>query len=131
MSKLTKILIATVFTLLLAAPGAQAQRFGGPRVFVGVGPAYYGYGYGYSPYYYPGYGYAPRANTGEVKIDTKIKDGAIYVDNGFAGATQKLKKFWLTIGNHDIEVRDSTGHPVFKERVQVLADQTVNIKPTN
>jgi hypothetical protein len=63
-----------------------------------------------------------------VKIDTKIKNGSIYVDGGFAGATGKLKKFSLTTGNHDIEVRDSTGHAVLKERVQVLAGRTVEIR---
>jgi len=90
------------------------------------------YGYGYRPYYYyPGYAYAPRPNMGDVKIDTKIKNDSIYVDGGFAGVTGKLKKFSLTTGNHDIELRDSAGHTVVKERVQVMPRRTVEIKPTS
>ena len=134
MSRLSKIVTVFSLVLLLAVP-ALAQRgfhggFGGPRVFVGVGP-YYGYGYGYyGPYpYYPGYGYAyaTHPNMGDVKIDTKIKNGSIYVDGGYAGETGKLKKFSLTTGNHDIEMRDSAGNSVFKERVEVIPGKTVEI----
>jgi hypothetical protein len=80
---------------------------------------------------YPDYGYPPRTNMGTVKIDTKIKNGSVYVDGGFAGATGKLKKFSLTAGNHDIELRDSTGHTALTERVQVIAGRTVEIKPAS
>src|SRR5580692_7959181 len=104
MSRFAKIFTVASLALLVAIPALGQVRFGGPRFFVGprvvIGPAYYGpayygsgYGYGYySPYYpYPAYGYAPRASTGNVKIDTKIKNGTIYVDGGYAGATGKLK----------------------------------------
>ena len=134
MSRLSKIISVASLVLLLASP-ALAQRFrggfGGPRVFVGVGPGFYGYGYGPYPYY-PGYAYGyypygPAANIGDVKIDTKIKNGSIYVDGGYAGVTGKLKKFSLTAGNHDIELRDSAGNSVFKERVDVVPGRTVEI----
>jgi hypothetical protein len=85
-----------------------------------------------SPYpRYPDYGYSTRANMGNVKIDTKIKNGSIYVDGGLAGATGKLKKFSLTAGNHDIELRDSSGQTALKETVQVIAGRTVEIKPAS
>jgi len=143
MSRFAKIITAASLALLVTVPALAQRRFGGPRVFVGsrvvigpayYGPAYYGYGYGgyYSPYtYYPAYGYTPRASMGNVKIDTKIKNGTIYVDGGYAGATGKLKKFSLTTGNHDIELRNSASHTVLKERVQVIPGRTVEIKPVS
>jgi hypothetical protein len=142
MSRFTKIITVASLALLIAIPALGQVRFGGffagPRVVIGpayYGPAYYGYGYGYGYYgpynYYPGYGYAPRPSMGNVKIDTKIKNGMIYVDGGYAGETGKLKKFPLTTGNHDIELRDSASHTVLKERVQVIPGRTVEIKPVS
>jgi hypothetical protein len=95
---------------------------------------YVGYGYGWGPAWYPGYYYArpqvyavaPRG--GDVKIDTHMKDGSVYVDGGFAGTTGKLKHFALQPGNHDIEVRNTAGQTLFKDRVHVIAGKTVDIK---
>jgi hypothetical protein len=78
----------------------------------------------------PGYRLVPRARLGKVKIETKIKNGSIYVDGGLAGATRKLKTFSIAAGNHDIELRDSTGHTAFKQTVQVIPGRTVEIRPT-
>jgi len=99
--------------------------------------AAYGYGWGpawyYSPYYYPAYYpaggvYAVAPRGGDVKIDTHLKDASVYVDGGFAGSTGKLKHFSLKSGNHDIEVRNSTGQTLFHDKVQVLPGRTVEIK---
>ena len=99
--------------------------------------AVYGYGWGpgwYSPYYYyPGYYpvagvYALAPRTGEVKIETHLKDASVYVDGGFAGSTGKLKEFRLQLGNHDIEVRNSAGQTLFHSKVQVLAGKKVDIR---
>lgn len=89
----------------------------------------YGYGY-YSPLWYnrPYVYVPPRVNTGEVKIDTHMKGGSIYVDGGYAGETTKLKKFDLRPGNHDIDIRDSGGYTIYHERVQVLVGKTTEIK---
>src|ERR1700758_2738607 len=80
-----------------------------------VAPSF-GYYYGPSWYYrpwHPGYVYvAPRR--GDVKIESHVKGESIYVDGGFAGVTGKLKKFELQPGNHQIEVRDPNGYPVFQ-----------------
>jgi hypothetical protein len=57
-----------------------------------------------------------------------MKGGSIYVDGGFAGETTKLKKFALRPGNHDIEVRDASGYTIYRERVNVLAGKTTDIK---
>ena len=66
-----------------------------------------------------------------MKIDTKLKDGSVYIDGGFAGTTKKLKKFSLRAGNHDIELRDSRGETILQERVQVIPHRTIELKPGN
>jgi hypothetical protein len=110
--------------LLNALPPAQSQAQAQPLPPLPPQAPVYN-----SPYSnYPNYGFAPRIRMGKVKIDTKIKNGSVYVDGGLAGATRKLKKFSIAAGNHDIELRDSTGHTAFKERVQVIAGRTVEIK---
>jgi hypothetical protein len=81
-------------------------------------------------YPYP-YAYAPdymAENFGYVKIKTESKDASVYVDGGFADRVEKAKKFALRPGNHDIELRDSDGRTLFKERVQVLVGKTTELK---
>jgi hypothetical protein len=109
---------ATGTYLLSALPPSQPQAQLQPQPRVDTIP--------YSRY--PNYGFPPRVRMGKVKIDTKIKNGTIYVDGGLAGVTRKLKNFSITEGNHDIELRDSTGHTALKERVQVIAGRTVEIR---
>jgi hypothetical protein len=117
--------LALMVTLLPVSQVEAAGRFGG-RAFVGFygGPAFYPYYYSYYPQAY--YGAAPRV--GDVKINTHLKDGSIYVDGGFAGITGKLKEFPLQPGNHDIQVRDSAGNTLFQNKVQVLVGKTLEIK---
>jgi hypothetical protein len=81
-------------------------------------------------YPYP-YAYPPdymAQNFGYVKIKTESKDASVYVDGGFADRIEKAKKFALRPGNHDIELRDSDGRTLFKERVQVLVGKTTELK---
>ena len=122
----------TLMIAIVALPQTGAAQ----RVFFRP-YAVYGYGWGpawYSPYYsYPGYYpvarvYAVGPRTGEVKIETHLKDASVYVDGGFAGSTGKLKQFHLQLGNHDIEVRNSAGQTLFRDKVQVLPGKTVDIK---
>ncbi len=80
-------------------------------------------------YPYP-YAYAPdymNQTFGYVKLDTKRKDASVYVDGGFADKIDKAKKFALRPGNHDIELRDSDGREIFKERVAVLVGKTTTL----
>ena len=130
-----------ILTLALAGLAAVAQPASAQRLIrrtpIFVTP-YYGHGYWYGPgwwgpSYYPwGPAYlVPRPNTGEVKIKTKAKDESIYVDGGFAGVTGKLKHFQLSPGNHEIELRDPAGRTIFRERVQVIRDKTIEIRPTS
>jgi hypothetical protein len=77
----------------------------------------------------PVFGFPQPRLFGNVKIDTKRKDVMVYVDGGFAGRITDLKKFSLPAGNHDIELRDSRGQPIFKEQVQVIPQKTVEVSP--
>src|SRR5436190_1916259 len=121
MNWLTKTLGIMLLVGLTAAPSMAAYHAFGPRaVFrprVFVGPAY---GY-FGPKWYNPYGsvHAVGPSTGEVKIDTGLKDATVYVDGGFVGPVTKFRKFGLRPGNHDIELRDVSGRTIFEQRVQV------------
>src|SRR5207245_7477416 len=80
-------------------------------------------------YPYP-YAYPPdymAANFGYVKIKTDRKDANVYVDGGFADKVEKAKKFALRPGTHEIELRDSDGRSLFRERVAVLVGKTTEL----
>jgi hypothetical protein len=49
------------------------------------------------------------------------------VDGGFADRVEKAKKFALRPGTHDIELRDSDGHTLFRERIAVIVDKTTEL----
>ena len=80
----------------------------------------YPYPYAYSPDYM-------AANFGYVKIKTHRTDASVYVDGGFADKVEKAKKFALRPGNHEIELRDSDGRSLFKERIAVLVGKTTEL----
>jgi hypothetical protein len=138
MARLAKgsfVALVALLCLAPAAPVASAQRGRVAVVYGGggwYGPGGYGPGYGYA-WYGPGQGfYGPRyygPAPGKVKIVTNIKGNSIYVDGGLAGYTGKLKKFDLRPGPHQIEVRDTSGHAFYAERVDVLMGKTVDIHP--
>jgi hypothetical protein len=135
-----RILMASTVALLAVlsfAPVASARG----RVFIGGGygfysPGYYGW-YGpawYGPGWYGPYGgtyrgYYYRANTGNVKIEARVKGDSIFVDGGYAGETGHLKKFPLRPGPHTIELRDRNGRSYYQERVEVIRGRTVKIRP--
>ena len=133
MFKSLKIAAVLGAVLMIAQP-SWAQRFvyrPVPRAVI-VRPSYaYGwYGGYYSPWWGPAWGPAyvvPRANTGEVKIVTHMKEALVYVDGGYAGSAGKLKHFDLTPGNHNIELRDPSGQVLFHQQVQVIRDKTAEI----
>jgi len=81
-------------------------------------------------YPYP-YAYPPdymAENFGYVKIKTDRKDASVFVDGGFADKIEKAKKFALRPGNHDIELRDSDGRTLYKERVAVIVGKTTELR---
>jgi len=141
MSRLLKMLpiaLLAIVAVLALVPSASAQRgvvvvrggfyggFYGPHFFGYLGPGPWVYGYWGAPY---GFGYISGPNSGDVKIDTKLKDGKVYLDGGFIGYTDKVKKFALKAGQHDIEVRDKNGNSIYQEHIEVLPGRTVEIRP--
>ena len=58
----------------------------------------------------------------------KLKESKLFSNGGYAGTTAKLKEFSLRPGNHIIEVRDSAGDMLYRNRVQVLLGKTTKIK---
>ena len=135
MSRYMKVPLIALLGLLFIVPIASAR----PHVFIRGGfygpaywgPAWYGPGWVYGPGYYwgPGYGYAPGPASGSVKIDTKAKDALVYVDGGYAGTVGNLKTFHLKAGEHDIELRDPSGHAYYQEHVNMLASKTLDLNP--
>jgi hypothetical protein len=83
----------------------------------------YPYPYAYPPdYMAQNFGYV------KIKADHAQENASVYVDGGFADKLDKAKKFALQPGNHDIELRDSDGRSMFKERVAVIVGKTTELK---
>jgi hypothetical protein len=111
---------------LTLAPLASAR----PRVIIRGGfgggwgyPGWYDPYWGWGPGYYPG----PESYMGDVKIKNSTPGESIYVDGGFVGVTDKVKKIPLAPGTHSLELRASDGNILFQENVHVTAGRTVDI----
>ena len=136
MNRFLKLPLIALLALLVIVPVASAR----PRIFIGggFGPGWYGPGfYGwYNPYWYgPGYwgpdGYygEPASKTGSIKFDNKAaKDALVYVDGG-RGKVKDLKTFHVKTGEHDVELRDPSGHTFYQEHVNVLPGKTLTLNP--
>jgi hypothetical protein len=120
-----------LLALVCIAPVASARSYVVVRGY--YGPAYFGPAWYWPGWYGPGwvgpYVYERGPVTGSVKIDTKMKDAAVFVDGGYAGTVGKLKTFPLRPGTHDIELRDPEGHSFYQERIGVIAGKTLKIVP--
>ena len=122
-------------TLLMAlAPMAASARVihGG---FVAVGRPYYGGWYSpfwgpyWGSYWGPAYGgYYAYPNSGEVKLDTKVKDAQVFINGSYAGTTHENKSMHLRPGNYTIEIREG-GQTQYSERVYVVAGKTLHLHP--
>jgi len=104
------------------------------RVFIGggfYGPAWYGPGW-YSPYWGPYWGpygyYYGFPNSGEVKLDTKVKDAQVFINGAYAGTTKENKTMHLRPGNYSIEVREN-GEDRFSQQVYIAAGKTIHLHP--
>jgi hypothetical protein len=127
MTRYWKYSAMILLALAIFVPVASAR----PRVFIGgyfgpgfYGPAYYGW---YGPAYVAPYAVVPAPYEGKVKIETKMKDAGVYVDDGYAGTVGQLKTFPLRPGTHNIELRDPSGQTIFQEKVDVLAGKTTKL----
>jgi hypothetical protein len=122
MRKRLLILAAALMTLApMSVPAAV-------RGFVVVGRPYYGGWYG-GPYWGPAYGgYYANYNSGEVKLDTKVKDAQVFVNGAYAGTTHEAKSMNLRPGSYNIEIREA-GRTQFAEKVYVVAGKTLHLHP--
>ncbi len=126
MKKTMLILAAAVMSLapMTASAGVRfGVAFGGPVVYA---PGYYspfwaGY-WGPAPYYY---GYP---NSGEVKLDTKVKDAQVFINGAYAGTTKDNKTMHLRPGTYTIEIREA-GQSAFNQQVYVAAGKTIKLQP--
>jgi hypothetical protein len=118
------VLAAALMTLAPISASAAV------RGFVVVGRPYYG-GW-YAPYWgsywgpYWGYNYYP--NSGEVKLDTKVKTAEVFINGSFAGTTHDNKTMHLRPGNYNIEIREA-GEQRFDQKVYVVAGKTLHLHP--
>ncbi len=129
-----KRLLILAATLLMALPFSASAA----RHFVVVGRPYY-YGGWYAPYWgpywggywggwVPGYGYYYNPNSGDVKIDTKVKEAQVFIDGSYAGTTHDNKTMHLRPGSYNIEIRQN-GQTAFNERVYVVRGKTLHLHP--
>jgi hypothetical protein len=132
MSRFWKCSAVAFLALVTWAPAASARGIflGSPRYLGGFyGPVYYPGFFGPGRWYGPWSGqvYYPGPPVGEVQIVTKHKGDSIYVDGGLAGRTGQLKKFPLRAGAHTIELRNSSGHAFYQERITVIPGKKLKI----
>ena len=115
--------------VMMLAP-MSSSAFG--RGFVVVGRPYYGGGW-YSPFWGPYWGPAYRGyyaypNSGEVKLDTKVKEAQVFINGAYAGTTHQNKSMHLRPGSYNIEIRES-GRAPYAEKVYVVAGKTLHLHP--
>src|SRR3954451_10093668 len=98
------LLILAAALMSLAPSAATAQV----RARVMVRPHYYYGGGFYRPYWgaYWGPTYSPyyfsSPDSGEVKLDTKVKDAGVYINGAYAGTTKDNKTMHLRTGSYNI-----------------------------
>jgi hypothetical protein len=121
------LLILSAALMTLAPLSASAAI----RGFVVVGRPYYG-GF-YAPYWGPYWGgyWGPAyayPNSGEIKLDTKVKDAQVFINGAYAGTTHENKSMHLRPGNYNLEIREA-GTTQYAEKVYVVAGKTLHIHP--
>jgi hypothetical protein len=124
MRKRMLILAAVLITIApLSAPAAGFVVVGRPYVYGGFYRPFWGpYWAPYGGYYY---GYP---NSGEVKLDTKVKDAQVFINGAYAGTTHENKSMHLRPGTYNIEIREG-GRTPFAEKVYVVAGKTLHLHP--
>jgi|SRR5579863_132553 PEGA domain-containing protein len=92
-----------------------------------------GFGF-YSPFWGPYWGpayvgpYYAYPNSGEVKLDTKVKDALVFINGSYAGTTHDNRTMRLRPGTYNIEIREG-GQTPFAEKVYVVAGKTMHLHP--
>ena len=123
------LLILAAASMMLAPSASAAVRgfvaIGGPRIYGGYGGFYSPF---WGPYWVPGYGYYYALNSGQVKLDTKVKDAQVFINGSYAGTTAENKSMHLRPGNYSIEIREA-GQKRYAESVYVVAGKTLHLRP--
>jgi len=123
------LLVLATAVMALAPMSASAMWRGG--VVIG-GPGFYGGYYSpfWGPYWGPGYAGPMYAypNSGQVKLDTKIKDAQVFINGSYAGTTHQNKTMRLRPGTYNIEIREG-GQTPFAQQVYVVAGKTLHLQP--
>ena len=109
--------------------GYYASGFYGTGFY---GTGFYATGW-HNPYWgapYGGYCVRPYSGpySGELKLDTKVKDAQVCIDGAYAGATHQNKSMHLRPGNHNMEIREAD-RAAFSQRVYVIAGQNLTLAP--
>ena len=122
------LLILAAALMTLPPMGASAAIRGA----VVVGPSFGWYSPFWGPYWGPSWGaygpYYAYPNSGQVKVDTKIKDAQVFIDGAYAGTTHENKTIHLRPGSYNIEIREN-GQTPFSQRVYVVAGKTIHLHP--
>jgi hypothetical protein len=127
------LLILAAASMMLAPSASAAVRgfvaIGGPRIYGGYGGFYSPFwGSYWGPYWGPAYGYSYAPNSGQVKLDTKVKDAEVFLNGSYAGTTAENKSMHLRPGNYSIEIREA-GQKRYAESVYVVAGKTLHLRP--
>jgi hypothetical protein len=124
-----KALLTLATALLVLAPLAVPAM---ARGVVVVGPGFYGGWYApyWGPYWGPAYAgpYYAYPNSGQVKLDTKVKDAQVFIDGSYAGTTHENKTMRLRTGSYNLEIREA-GHTQFAQKIYVAAGRTLHLHP--
>ncbi len=128
------LLVLAAVVMAMAPMGASAARVRGGVVV--VSPRIYGGWYGgrydpfWGPYWGPGYAgpYYAYPNSGEVKLDTKLKDAQVFINGSYAGTAKENKTMRLRPGSYNIEIREG-GETTFAEQIYVVAGKTLHLHP--
>jgi len=128
MKKGLLVLAAALMTLAPLSASAAVRGaviVGRPYVYRPFWGAYWGPYWG--SYWGPAYAsYYP--NAGEVKLETKVKTGEVFINGAFAGSTKDNKHMYLRPGNYNIEIRQG-GQTAFNQKVYVTAGKTLKLYP--
>jgi len=123
MKKRLLVLAAGLMTLLPMSASAAG--------FVVVGRPYFGGGW-YAPYWGPYWGpygyYGVYPSSGQIKIDTKVKDAQVFINGSYAGTTRENKSMHLRPGTYNLEIREG-GRTPFADKIYVAAGKTVHLHP--